>query len=470
MPATVFQPSGSKVQIFNAGLFSKTALLKTFALLGVLSFLVSCSTTWSTHRYYTKKIKKAVTESPVFTQGFTGFVLLDPETNAILCDVNGEKYFTPASNTKILTLFTCLHLLGDSLPGIQYKTIGDTIVFRGTGDPTFLHPDFKTWQSPWRWLKQSNKTLQLEHTTVYDFPLGPGWSWEDADEYYSPERSDLPAFGNVSRITFKSGNWQILPKRRTIDTISARYFHTYNDYRLPRLYADRHGLKQPAKFNPKEGYQQDIPIFNVSGLLPYILWDTLPNLDIKRSPVRRIGKRQNAQVLYSTPVDTVYRRMMYQSDNFIAEQLLMVCAGVKFDSLSSSKMIRWTQDSLFKNMPQPVKWVDGSGLSRYNLNTPLNNASLLRQLWQEQPRERLFNLFPAGGVSGTISDLYKIPGKKAWIYAKSGSMTGVQCLSGYLINRHGKVLIFSFMHNNFTAPGRLWKAEMQRILDLIRAK
>jgi D-alanyl-D-alanine carboxypeptidase/D-alanyl-D-alanine-endopeptidase (penicillin-binding protein 4) len=80
----------------------------------------------------------------------------------------------------------------------------------------------------------------------------------------------------------------------------------------------------------------------------------------------------------------------------------------------------------------------------------------------------LFSLFPAGGISGTLAGWYKGPDKKPWLYAKSGSMSGVQCLSGYLINKRGQVLILSFMHNNFTGEGKLWKAEMQRIMEMIR--
>jgi D-alanyl-D-alanine carboxypeptidase/D-alanyl-D-alanine-endopeptidase (penicillin-binding protein 4) len=462
MPKTVFLPPGNTSETHKTGLFQIICTVL------VLSLLAACSPTRSAQRFYRGTLRTTVAESPVFANGFTGFVLMDPATGEILCSVNGDKYFTPASTTKILTLYTCLHVLGDSLPGMQYKRIGDTIVFRGTGDPTFLHPEFSAWQSPWRWLSKSGKTLLLEHNIVYDFPLGPGWSWDDADAYYSPERSDLPAYGNVSRFKLTNGKWQMYPKRRTLDTMSAKFVHIYNGYKEPRLYADRHGIKQPERFFPPENYQQDIPIFNVSGLLTYLLWDTLPNLDVKRSPVRRIGSRKNAKILYSTPVDTVYRRMMYQSDNFVAEQLLMVCAGVKFDSLSPSGMIRWMQDSLLRDFPQPVKWVDGSGLSRYNLNTPLNNATLLRRLWQEQPKQRLFSLFPAGGISGTLAGWYKGPDKKPWLYAKSGSMSGVQCLSGYLINKRGQVLILSFMHNNFTGEGKLWKAEMQRIMEMIR--
>lgn len=436
----------------------------------LLLAICACNSPRRIQRYYGKSVKSAIEQSPVFADGFSGFVLLDPATDQVVCSVNGDKYFTPASCTKILTLYTALHVLGDSIPSIQYRRLGDSIVFRGTGDPTFLHPSFNAWQRPFQWLRNAGKPLLLEHRTVYGFPLGPGWSWDDADEGYSAEKSDLPVFGNVTQVFLQDGKWNMLPKARKIDTLTSKSRLVYNGYRENRLYADRHGIKQPGRFHPPENYEQDIPIFNVSGLQNYLLYDTLPGLNLRRSPVNFVGAVKKPGVLYSTPVDTVYRKLMHQSDNFIAEQLLLVCAGVRFDSLSSEKMIRWTTDSLFKILPEKAVWVDGSGLSRYNLNTPHNLAVILNQLWKEQKYTRLFSLFPAGGKSGTLSGWYKNKENRPYpyIYAKSGSMTGVQCLSGYLITHRGKVLVFSFMHNNFTGNPNRWKAEMQRILEMIR--
>jgi D-alanyl-D-alanine carboxypeptidase/D-alanyl-D-alanine-endopeptidase (penicillin-binding protein 4) len=159
---------------------------------------------------------------------------------------------------------------------------------------------------------------------------------------------------------------------------------------------------------------------------------------------------------------------MHQSDNFIAEQLLLLCAGQKTGILKQDTLIRWAKDSIFSFLPQKIRWVDGSGLSRYNLNTPQNNVAILFRLWQMQPQKRLFSLFPEGGNSGTLKGWYKSKDGTPYIYAKSGSMSGVQCLSGYLITRKGKVLIFSFMHNNFVGSGKAWKTAMQEILEQIR--
>lgn len=448
-----------------------------------LLFLSSCSSSRRAERFYAKTISKEIRNSPVFANSFTGFTLLDPETGKVLCDVNSDHFFTPASNTKILTLYTCLKVLGDSLPGMQFAFADSTNLYpkrktlflRGTGNPTFLHPAFKAWQPVLLdfFNRQQGVPVIFSGKRFLEKRFGPGWAWDDFNDNYSAERSSMPLFGNLIWFEKTDSNWNVQPKRyrgwmKTIDGPD------FQDGLLRRL-ENEDRIEVPKKFRFRAGYRQQIPIREPERWLGYNLLDTLPYLSIQNLPYGGFSgddgyptPELHWQTIYTIPVDTVYRRMMYQSDNFMAEQLLLVCAGVKFDTLQEDKIICWAQDSLFQSLPQKPRWVDGSGLSRYNLNTPRNNAEILRMLWTEQPHERLFNLFPTGGAAGTLSNWYKSPGGKSYIFAKSGSMSGVQCLSGYLITRQGKVLIFSFMHNNFVGSGKPWKLEMQRIFELIR--
>lgn len=98
---------------------------------------------------------------PVFARQFTGFVLYDPETKETLINKNGSNYFTPASNTKILSCYTALKILGDSLPVLNYLEKEEAFYFWGTGNPLLLHPDFDGQNEALELLRKAGKPLRL---------------------------------------------------------------------------------------------------------------------------------------------------------------------------------------------------------------------------------------------------------------------------------------------------------------------
>ena len=180
-------------------------------------------------------------------------------------------------------------------------------------------------------------------------------------------------------------------------------------------------------------------------------------------------KRNYKSIASNIPSDALYKELLQPSDNFIAEQLLLLCSNHLFDTLSVEIVIDWAQDSLFKYLNHQPKWFDGSGLSRYNLLTPSSIVQVLNQLYKEYPEERLFSLFPAGGQSGTIKDWHGGL-EKPYVYAKTGTLRNIHCLSGYIVTKSNRRLIFSFMHNNYTGDLRALKREMERVLQLIYAE
>ncbi len=416
-----------------------------------------------------RRTEQAVERSAVFAQGLTGFALLDAETGRLLANVRGDRYFTPASNAKILTLAACLQLLPDTLPALEVRPFATSaaettprLLVRGLGDPSFLHPHFQQWQGPFEFLRRRPEPLWLCPRPERIERFGPGWAWDDYAEDFQPERSALPLYGHLLYIrSSTSGGVKVWPSRfrdscRTEAACSA-----------PRRseWTNRWTLPAPTATEPTTYWSPFIP-----NNLPQLLADTLgKSTEWLPDSLQQHLPSDGWQTLYGTPLDTVLRRLMYQSDNFIAEQLLLMCADRRFGSLQTDTLIRWLLDSAWADLPQRPRWVDGSGLSRYNLISPLSLAHLLRKLWQQQPRERLFNLFAAGGRDGTLSRWYAPePGENPWLFAKTGTLSGVHCLSGYLVARSGRVLVFSFMHTNFVGSSTPWKRQMEQLLRQLR--
>jgi len=177
----------------------------------------------------------------------------------------------------------------------------------------------------------------------------------------------------------------------------------------------------------------------------------------------------DAQTIYSSHPDSLYKVMMQTSDNFIAEQLLLMCSNVVSDTLKPEIAIRYAKKNLLMDLPDTPVWVDGSGLSRYNLFTPRSIVKLWDKIYTIVPRERLFDIVAVGGKRGTLRNSFK-GDKSPFIYAKDGFLSNNYTLSGYLVTKQGRTLIFSWMNNNFAGSASEIRARTESILKSIYEK
>lgn len=413
-----------------------------FIFLSLILFFYGCKSA-----HVAKKIIKHF-DTGFYDNQFTGLLIYDPKTKDTVLNYNAHKYFTPASNTKIFTLYAALQFLPKKIPAFKYNIDKDTITIQGTGDPTFLHPFFQ--DSTALKMAKKFKKVNLVLNNFADDKYGPGWAWEDYDTYFSPERSSFPIYGNVVTVT-NIDNLQCIPK---VVENHVQYSTTKRarDYNENNFY-----------YNPKNNKTVEIPMV-MGSLLIAELWNAiLPG----KVFITNYSTKEMSHTAYSVSSDSLYKRMMYESDNFLAEQILILSSSTLSDTLSSNKIRNLILENQLKDLKQKPRWVDGSGLSRYNLFTPTSFVQVLTKLYTNIPRNRLFNLFPVGGEFGTLKNWYA-GNPKPYIYAKSGTLGNNYSLSGYLITNSGKTLIFSFMNNHFTKPTNEVKQKMQSVFELLR--
>lgn len=377
---------------------------------------------------------------------WVGFSLYDPSEDKEIYNYQGDHYFVPASNTKIFTLYTGLKMLPDSIPALKYLIKNDTLYFQGTGDPSLLHSFFKQ-KKVIDFLKSRKETLMLKSNNYTDTTFGPGWAWEDFSEDFSPERNNFPLYGNVVTVNIN----------KSINCI-------------PSYFSDSVKTEKQLFLRKKN---QNIFYTNSSKTIeiPFITSDVLTQQLLEKETEKPICFTDifpsgETQTLYSIPSDDLYKRMMEVSDNFLAEQVLILSSSTISENLSTQKTLDYMMKNYFYQLPQPPKWVDGSGLSRYNLISPQDFVWILNSLYKSIPENRLLSFFPVGGVSGTLKSSFKA--EQPYIFAKTGSMGGVYNLSGFIKCKSGKKLIFSFMNNNFTHSFKEIKAKMQELLERIR--
>jgi D-alanyl-D-alanine carboxypeptidase/D-alanyl-D-alanine-endopeptidase (penicillin-binding protein 4) len=414
----------------------------------IIIIIASCSST--------KKLglKKAFESTENKFQDHTGFMLYDLDKKKTIYEFNAAKYFIPASNTKIFTFYTALRTIGDSVPALKYITRNDSLIFWGTGDPSFLYKFSFNNSRVYEFLQSTSAGLYFSSSNFHSAHYGSGWAWDDYNSAYSTERSPFPICGNIFTV-YKAGsivsvlpsmfekNFSVGDRKEKEEVVRNLYS---NDFQF------HPGVKSSGKS------EWDIPMRVDQQLIVDLLSDTLNRAVTPISaPLPPL-----ATPFFSIPTDSLYRVMMQDSDNFIAEQLLLICADIVRDSLQTEIAIKYSIDNYLTDLPDKPIWVDGSGLSRYNLFTPRSIVKLWQKIYEQMPRERLFPLLATGGKNGTIKKWYKAD--EPYIFGKTGSLSNNHVLSGYLVTKSGKTLIFSFMNNNFVASTSDIRKNMQEIL------
>jgi serine-type D-Ala-D-Ala carboxypeptidase/endopeptidase (penicillin-binding protein 4) len=427
-----------------------------------LVLLTNCQPKYFSQKSFSQRME----QDSVYKNDFTGVSVYDVNTKQYIVNHNADKYFTPASTTKLFTFYAALKLLGNKpdlkLPALKYIVKKDSLVFFGTGNPTTLHLNF-TDSTVWHFLKNRKENLYFSENNWKEDFFGMGWSWDDFNDYYSPERSAMPLYGNI--ITFTAN----LNKPLTFVPSFFKYDIFENKNANEAFFVQRN-LRQNFFFYINQNIQkkqvQEVPFITSAELTAKLLSDTLRKVVYTvKYPMPKTG----VETLFAGSADTVLRRMMQVSDNFLAEQILLMCAAQNLPNaeLNTAKVIDLMLTTHLAALTDKPRWVDGSGLSRMNLFTPRSQVELLQKIYatmaiNEAGEKRLFGLLAVGGGHGTLQGRFK--SEKPFIFGKSGSLSNNVNLSGYLLTKSGKKLIFSFMNNHYIILTSRIRKRMDEIL------
>jgi D-alanyl-D-alanine carboxypeptidase/D-alanyl-D-alanine-endopeptidase (penicillin-binding protein 4) len=400
----------------------------------------------------TTQVRKEIRKSEADHRHHIGFYLWDDHKKKPVLGHKADRYFTPASNTKILTFYTALCLLGDSVPAFRYTLQNDTVFLWGMADPSFLNPSVHGNAAVYQWLRDVPGALVFSDAHFFASRLGPGWAWNDFAYDYSPEITPFPVYGNLIRAetngivkTIPSVPYRRVPGLKTIS----------RDEHQNEL------LVWADTLRPGRG---QVPFRYSPGFLARILSDTLNRpVGLVRRPLPL-----DAAAIKSIPLDSALRVLMQASDNMVAEHLLLAASAALSDSLQAQPAIAYMLKNELASLPDPPRWVDGSGLSRYNLLTPRSAVALWRLIDQRFTSQRILPLLAAGGKAGTLRNHYR--GPVPYVYGKTGTLANNHCLSGYLFTRKGKRLFFSFMNSGFVAPTQVVRERMEKVLKLVHDK
>lgn len=393
-------------------------------------------------------------------QDHSGFALYDIENEAFLIEYQSHQYFTPASNTKIFTMFTAMNIIGEKMPGLYYRESGDSLIFWGTGDPSFLYENVFQNGAVFNFLKNAEKDLYFSSSNFKDERFGPNWSWDDYLYSYQVERSSFPIYGNYFIVSKEKGKRTL---QLNIDVFK-KYFWLQDSLsgKTPIIRDLGSNLTEYFPQDLEAKFEKEVPFRYSDLLLAELLTDTL-----KRKVKVVETTLDNAETLYSIPTDSLFRVLMQDSDNHIAEQLLLTCSGIISDTLRSSIAIDYALTKLLGDLPDKPLWYDGSGLSRYNQFTPAAIATLWAKIIKMKDKPQLFPLLATGGEFGTLKNYYKA--EKPYIFGKTGTLRNNHSLSGFIQTDSGRILSFSFMNSHYPGSSNDCKVHMEKILKIIKS-
>lgn len=440
---------------------NKSLLFFCFSALVLSGIYTSCSP----QRAIATAANKTLVNASGLKNAHIGISIYNAGTKKFLFNRNGQRYFVPASNTKIPTCYVAMKYLGDSICGINITETADKLLLSATGDPTLLDPEFAK-QPVFDFLKNARKELVALPDNFKTSAWGSGWSWDDYDADYLAERSSLPIYSNVLWFQSNNKNNEIyFPKNKELTVLASpaknqpgtvtREFRTNN--------FTWHQSERGAK-------EIRVPFITSQKLAWSLLSDTLkkPILILSAEEVAEAVKNSGRTYpIYSQPTDSVLRILMHRSDNFFAEQLLLMASNRLLVQMTTAGIIDTILQTDFRSLPQKPRWADGSGLSRYNLFTPQDFIFILNKINEEFGWERIKTIFPTGGT-GTLASYYKEDAGA--IFAKTGSLSGVVALSGFLITRKNKLFLFSILVNNHNTSATEVRKAIERFITHVRKK
>lgn len=386
-----------------------------------------------------------------------GCCLLEPN-GRVIWEQDSDKQFMPASNQKLWTAGAALERLG---PDYQWETRfsweEESCWIRGGGDPGFdLAQSTAVAEAMKRAGLRRIRRFYLDCSINPDPVWGAGWMWDDLDEGFAAPVSALVMEGNRIRFIAEPGedppSWRWEPARADV-RLQADVSWDENgptDVRVRRKKDVNHFFLRGTLSvqDPEvEGAVASAPRFFVE-----MLAHSCREAGIKVDPLPQIAfaayrKGEAEWIQPSRPLATLLQRVNGDSDNLTAEILLRTLGRDSSGTFSAERGLEllsrhWSE----RGVKPPTRQADGSGLSGHNAATPWALAAWMQKLLTGPYRQQWIDSLARYGINGTLKDR-PLPPASLVVAAKTGSLTGVRTLTGYLLRNGSPVMIFSLLIN-----------------------
>jgi D-alanyl-D-alanine carboxypeptidase/D-alanyl-D-alanine-endopeptidase (penicillin-binding protein 4) len=458
----------------------------------------------------------AVFDAPALARGLIGVRIDSLTTGQTIYRLHDDKLVMPASNMKILTMTTAAETLGwdftykthlDAIGTISNGVLRGDLVVTGGGDPTIVSNDggpapvFTEWAAA---LRRAGITRVdgriLGDDSFFDADaIGMGWSWDDLVFGYSAGITGLSynenqvaatvtpgaSAGAAATMTLSPAHSHGLNVINRVTTVARPADAAAND---PRLRASIRWDRTPGSDDlvvsgtipvGASPVAQDVAVARPTLFFVTALRDALISEGIavhgdaveSRTAVEpTMGARTPIAMRTSPPLSVIGAYFMKVSQNFVAETLFKTLGAVVSGQGSAAAGRAVVLDTLQRwGVPaDAIVMRDGSGLSRYNYVTTGAIVTMLTRMWtNEALRGPFAATLPVAAHDGTLSGRMKNTWLDAHVQAKTGTISNVRSLSGYLETKSGERVVFSIIANHFTVPSSQIDAIAEKALALV---
>jgi D-alanyl-D-alanine carboxypeptidase/D-alanyl-D-alanine-endopeptidase (penicillin-binding protein 4) len=442
----------------------------------------------------------------LFSHAHWGALIKSLNSDEIIYKKNAERMFMPASNEKIPTSAAALLKLG---PDFRFKTVvgyngfitdsvlhGDLIII-GDGDPTISDRIYEKPTTVFELWADSLKALGIDSikgniigndNKFDDIHIGYGWPHGGLDYWYSAEFGalqlnenyvDLMFYPPVNRVDslliipdVESKYYKLIKEIEIVDTGKTRLSIT-------REFGGNEILIKGQILRGTKSFERSPTITNPTKFYTTVLKEVLEQKDINISGMPLDCDELNDDAFIeiddtlivhrSMPLNEVLKILMKKSQNLYAETMVRIL-GLNEYGEGTFKDGKKVVENVLKDFgikPETYAYMDGSGLSRYNFISPEHIVKILEGMHNSQYREIWHDILPIAGIDGTLEKRMKGTKAEGNVRAKTGTISNVRGLSGYVTTSEGEDLVFSFLVNGHLRSSRETNLITDRILELI---
>lgn len=434
-----------------------------------------------------------ILDAPALKGGITGAIVCRVDDGQTLYAHDADVRLIPASNRKLFTSATALELLGGEYrihTDLQARakpdasgTIIGSVYLRGGGDgllsPADLDAMVRTLAQ--MGVKRIEGNVVGDGSRFADGPYGFGWEWDDFSDEEFPQISGLEVNEGVLGV-------HVAPGKAVGDPVSVA-LTPVTDY-LPVVILAKTGPNDAAN-DCAVARPWDKNYFLVTGTLP--LGKTLDqNVPVKdpawlaatllRQSLARAGIAVTGRaVTGQTPPETVgltshtslplaqyLPHMNKPSDNLLAESLVRLLSD---DGTYDAGHTRETPFLRSLGVDtKSIALIDGCGVGRRNYVTARAVAQLLLGMHKKPDWRVWYDSLPIAGVDGTLKSRMKGTAAESNVHAKTGTLSQVRALSGYVTGRSGRLYVFSLLMNNFPGSARSAGGMQDQFVEYLAAR